>query len=126
MIDAFQDLIESQIEEAVSKKITEGISKLDSLLQTLPKQIPVYNNVAMNVTFVGNPVLSNTSIELDINGLFVPTSDSDSSFCDKELVDLFAPNNSTKMVKISLHEKVFNSISSVFFNVSFALPNLYT
>lgn len=71
MVDAFEGPIGSAVENAISKKIKEGISKLDSRLQSLPKQVSVDHVSAMNVTFTGNPVLVNSSIEIDINGLFI-------------------------------------------------------
>ncbi|MCH98149.1 LBP/BPI/CETP family carboxy-terminal domain protein, partial [Trifolium medium] len=70
LVDAFKANIGSAVEDAVSKKISEGIPTLDDLLQTLPKTILLDETAVLNVSFVGNPVLSNSSIELGINGLF--------------------------------------------------------
>uniref|UniRef100_A0A803QCE2 Lipid-binding serum glycoprotein C-terminal domain-containing protein n=1 Tax=Cannabis sativa TaxID=3483 RepID=A0A803QCE2_CANSA len=119
LVDAFQGNIESLVEDAMSKKIGEGITKLDSLLQSLPKQIQVYDIAAMNVTFVGKPVLSKSSIEFEINGLFTAIDDLTSRFYHKNLLDHVFCNASTKMIEISLHEEVFNSVSLLFFNAGY-------
>lgn len=97
------------------KKIREGMMKLDSLLQSLPKKIAVNDIVAMNVTFTGNPILSNSSVELEINGLFLATDDLVSKLHLKASSALVY---CTKMVEMSLHENVFNSLSAVLFDVS--------
>ncbi|PPS06884.1 hypothetical protein GOBAR_AA13767 [Gossypium barbadense] len=60
----------SEVEDAIIKKIKEGIIKLDSLLQSLPKQLQVNSIVALNVTFMDDPLFTNSSVELEINGLF--------------------------------------------------------
>ncbi|TXG55453.1 hypothetical protein EZV62_020709 [Acer yangbiense] len=57
MVDAYDEKIGSAVENAITKKLKEGILKLDSFLQA-----------SLNVTFVDNPVLSNSSIGFDING----------------------------------------------------------
>ncbi|TYI36500.1 hypothetical protein ES332_A03G146100v1 [Gossypium tomentosum] len=70
IIDAFRGKIMSEVEDAIIKKIKEGIIKLDSLLQSLPKQLQVNSIVALNVTFMDDPLFTNSSVELEINGLF--------------------------------------------------------
>ncbi|KAF3453380.1 hypothetical protein FNV43_RR03820 [Rhamnella rubrinervis] len=119
VIDAFGGTIRSKVEDNIPPKITEGMIKLDSLLQSLPKQITVNDIVVMNVTFVGSPVLSNSSIELEINGLFSATDDLVSNVHPKELSEQFSCNPYAKMVEISLHENVFNSLSSVLFDENY-------
>ncbi|XP_058788107.1 putative BPI/LBP family protein At1g04970 [Vicia villosa] len=117
LVDAFEDNIASSVEEGISGKIKEGITKLDNVLQALPKQISLDETAALNVSFVGNPVLSNSSVAIAINGLFTRTS------------DILAPQNYKKgykvssacgglpkMMKISIHENVFKSASLVYFN----------
>ena len=69
----FKRKIASAVEDAISK-IRERITKLDSLLQSLPKQVPVYSIAVLNVTFVDNPVLCNSSIEFEINGIVTGTA----------------------------------------------------
>ncbi|XP_061962660.1 putative BPI/LBP family protein At1g04970 isoform X2 [Populus nigra] len=70
MIDAFEEQIGSAVENAITKNLGEGILKLDLFLQSLPKEIPVDDDASINVTFVDNPSLSNSSVGFDINGLF--------------------------------------------------------
>lgn len=121
-MDAFGGQIVSAVEDNISKKVREGIVKLDSSLQSLPKQIELDDIVALNVTLVDNPVLSNSSIQFQINGLFTaPIDDSASSLDHKGSLDPLLGNAPAKMVEISLHENVFHSVSLLFFNVSFQL-----
>ena len=53
----------------LSKKIREGLIKLDSLLQSFSNQVPVHSIAVLKVTFVDNSVLCYSSIEFEINGL---------------------------------------------------------
>ncbi|XP_022846038.1 putative BPI/LBP family protein At1g04970 isoform X2 [Olea europaea var. sylvestris] len=55
LVDAFEGKIVSAVENAVSKKIKGGIVKLDSVLQSLPKEVPITNIASMNITFVDDP-----------------------------------------------------------------------
>ncbi|BBH02055.1 lipid-binding serum glycoprotein family protein, partial [Prunus dulcis] len=120
LVDAFEGQIVSAVEDNISKKIREGIMKLDFLLQSLPKQIALDDIAALNVTFVGNPVFSNSSIEFQINGLFMaPNDDFASSLYNKGSLDPVPFNAPAKMVEISLHENVFSSVSLVFFNANY-------
>ena len=120
MINAFEEEIGSAVENAITNKLKDGILKLDSFLQSLPKEIPVDDNASLNVSFVENPLLSNSSIEFDINGLFttrkkVPVPKyyrqtwQPSVFCSDQ----------PKMLGISLDEAVFNSASALYYDVSF-------
>lgn len=118
-MNAFGGQIASAVEDNISKKVREGIVKLDSSLQSLPKQIELDDIAALNVTLVDNPVLSNSSIQFQINGLFTaPIDDSASSLDHKGSLDPLLCNAPAKMVEISLHENVFHSVSLLFFNVS--------
>ncbi|CAB4278067.1 unnamed protein product [Prunus armeniaca] len=120
LVDAFEGQIVFAVEDNISKKIREGIMKLDSLLQSLPKQIALDDIVALNVTFVGNPVFNNSSIEFHINGLFMAPNDNfASSLYNKDSLDPIPFNVPAKMVEISLHENVFSSMSLVFFNANY-------
>lgn len=119
IVDAFQGKIASAVEDAIVKKIREGIIKLDSLLHSLPKQMQVNGVVALNVTFVDDPLLSNSFIELEIDGLFTGSEGiSVSSYCHKGSQSLLSRKGSAKMIEISLHENVFESAASVYFHVS--------
>lgn len=93
---------------------------LDKTLQSLPKQISLDKITALNVSFVGNPVLSNSSVAIAINGLvtgkdevLVPQG------YQKGLKVSSACGGLPKMIKVSIHENVFKSASLVYYNVSF-------
>ncbi|KAE8125467.1 hypothetical protein FH972_020272 [Carpinus fangiana] len=120
VVNAFEGKIASAVENAISKKIREGIIKLDSLLQSIPKEIPVYRTAVLNVTFVDNPVLSNSSIEFEINGL-VTAKDAVlvSNYNHKGWKDIFFGSGPAKMIQISLQQDVFNSVSLVYFDADY-------
>ncbi|OMP09524.1 hypothetical protein COLO4_05388 [Corchorus olitorius] len=120
MIDAFEEQITSAVENAITSKLKDGIVKLDSFLQSLPKEIPVDDIASLNVSFVENPLLSSSSIEFDINGLFtarkkVPVA--------KQYRQTWQPSVSctgqSKMLGISLDEAVFNSASALYYDAEF-------
>ncbi|XP_022940640.1 putative BPI/LBP family protein At1g04970 isoform X2 [Cucurbita moschata] len=145
LVDAFEGKIESTVEDNISKKIGEGVVKLDSSLGSLPREISLAHVAVLNVTFVGSPVLSSSSIEFKIDGLFSPsnktivssynrgdTEDSSNGISRRENVLDSASrvpfkylrnetegsvycNASAKMLEISLHESVLNSASQVIF-----------
>ncbi|XP_019082628.1 PREDICTED: putative BPI/LBP family protein At3g20270 [Camelina sativa] len=113
VVDAFEKTIISTVENTVSKKILEKMKELDSFLQSLPKERKIDDSAAVNLTFTGNPVLGNSSVEVAISGLFMPKGDgvkvsgSPSSSFFREV---------NKMVTISIEEEVFNSATLVYFN----------
>uniref|UniRef100_A0A2P2J3S6 Lipid-binding serum glycoprotein C-terminal domain-containing protein n=1 Tax=Rhizophora mucronata TaxID=61149 RepID=A0A2P2J3S6_RHIMU len=118
MIDAFGGPIGSAVEQAISKKINEGIVKLDSRLQSLPNQIPVDHAASLNITFVGNPRLYNSSIEFVFNGLFTAVDNvSLQSYLHKGAQA--SCNVQARMTEISLDESVLNSASLVHFNAGY-------
>lgn len=111
VVDAFEGKIESTVEDNISKKIKEGIVRLDSSLQSLPQEIPIADVAALNVTFVGSPVLSSSSIEFKINGLFSPFN--------KTLVPSYNQGKTEdSSYGKSRHENVLYSASHVPFKVS--------
>ncbi|CAL0308916.1 unnamed protein product [Lupinus luteus] len=117
LVDAFEGSIASSVEKAITKKIREGIEKLDSLLQYLPKQISLDRTANLNVSFIGNPVLSNSSIAIAVNGLFTARNEvSVPQAYPKEFVISSACGGLPKMIKVSIHENVFKSASLVYFN----------
>lgn len=116
LVDAFKGNIGSAVEDAVSKKIREGIPTLDNLLQTLPKTISIDETAALNISFVDNPVLSNSSIELEIDGLFTERNDVLVPQVYHRRSDISVSSGGLpKMINISLHENVFKSASEVYF-----------
>ncbi|KAF3963979.1 hypothetical protein CMV_011687 [Castanea mollissima] len=120
VVDAFEKKIATAVENAISKKIREGIIKLDSSLQSIPKQVPVYSIAFLNVTFVDNPVMINSSIEFEINGL-VTAKDAFvvSNYNHKGWKGSSSCSSPAKMIQISLQETFFNSISLVYFDADY-------
>lgn len=119
MIDAFEGQIASAVESTLTKKLGEGILQLDSFLQGLPKEILVDDIAALNVTFVGEPSLSNASIGFDINGLFISRKKASvGKYYHKSSESSLFCTDQSKMVEISLEEAVFNSASALYYNVS--------
>ncbi|KAG7653101.1 Lipid-binding serum glycoprotein N-terminal [Arabidopsis suecica] len=120
MVNAFKDQIGSSVESTIAKKLTEGVSDLDSFLQNLPKEIPVDDNAALNVTFTSDPILRNSSITFEIDGLFTKgeTYQVLKSFFRKSVSLVICPGNS-KMLGISVDEAVFNSAAALYYNADF-------
>jgi lipopolysaccharide-binding protein len=102
--------------------VTDGCSKLNALLQKVPKSISLDHISSINLTLVGNPVYSNNSIEFGINGLFSSSPTKGKAYCmwrDDNLhkrVHL-SSNAESKMVLIAIDEDVFNSALQVYFQV---------
>ncbi|KAK6919274.1 Lipid-binding serum glycoprotein, N-terminal [Dillenia turbinata] len=120
IVDAFEEKIGAAVEHGITKKLTEGIIKLDSLLQALPKEVPVYDDAALNVTFVNDPFVNNSSISLEIDGLLTKARKAIYlNYHHKQLQPLVSCSDSPKMLGISLDEAVFNSASSLYFDADF-------
>ncbi|XP_054798489.1 putative BPI/LBP family protein At1g04970 [Prosopis cineraria] len=118
--DLFEGKIASAVEDAISGKIREGISKLSSSLQSLPKEISLGKTAVLNVSYVNNPVLTNSSIEFEINGLFTKENEIlIPQGCHREPETSFSCGGLSKMIKISVHENVLNSASLVYFNAGY-------
>lgn len=115
LVDAFVGQIEASVEQAINKKLREGILKLDSVIQSLPKGIPVDDIASLNVTFINDPILRDSSIGFEINGLFTPTDQKwKNKVYRKHLQDLSCDDPS-KMIGISIDEAVFHSASTLYF-----------
>ncbi|KFK39349.1 hypothetical protein AALP_AA3G232800 [Arabis alpina] len=113
VVDAFQKTILSSVEKTVSKRIAEKMTKLDSFLQSLPKVGKIDDSVAVNLTFTGNPVLGDSSVEAGINGLFMPNGNDVKVSGSRSLSFVSGVN---RMVAISIQQEVFNSATLVYFN----------
>lgn len=119
LVDAFSQKIESAVEDAILKKIKQGIVKVDSRLQSLPDKIPVDEVSSLNVTIVNGPSFSESLVDIGIDGLFVSRNNLlESKHQHKGQASAFR-KEPTKMVQISLHEDVFNSASSIYFNADY-------
>ncbi|THU47618.1 hypothetical protein C4D60_Mb09t17500 [Musa balbisiana] len=115
-LNAFADQIRSAVEDAIVKKINEGALKLDSLLKTVPNKIDVDKVSALNVTFVNDPTFTNSSVEFDINGLFISLDKTSArGYFQKTSQLSHSCNGTQKMLWMSLDESVFNSASDVYF-----------
>ncbi|XP_058745171.1 putative BPI/LBP family protein At1g04970 [Vicia villosa] len=121
IIDAFEGNIGSAVENAITKKLGNGISKLDSYLKSLPKEVPVDDNSSLNVTIINDVLLSESSVGFETNGLFIERNDS------VHIPNLLHKNsklpilctNSSKMLAITLDEAVFNSASALYYDAKF-------
>lgn len=117
-MDGFQDHITSSVESAITQKITEGAEKLDSLLQSLPKEVNLDDVAFMNVTFMKDPLFKSSSVDFYINGLFVSSERAHvNKACQVSVEDSVFLSDASKMLWISLDEAVFNSASDVLFQV---------
>lgn len=116
-IDAFSNHIRSSVENAITNKIMEGASKLDLFLEKLPKEIYVDEVAAMNVTFVNDPLFKSSSVEFDIDGLFIPSGKTAvRSYMHSGDIKFATPlGGCSRMLWLSLDEDVFNSISALYF-----------
>ncbi|KAI4388384.1 hypothetical protein MLD38_000717 [Melastoma candidum] len=117
IVSAFQGKIKSAVEEAIPMKIEEGILRLNSALQELPKEIPVGDAAEMNVTFIDDPVLNNSSVYFELDGLFLPENHLPSviSYRSSHSRVVDSCGDAYKMIEMSLHEDVLNSASEVYF-----------
>ncbi|RDX95526.1 putative BPI/LBP family protein [Mucuna pruriens] len=117
LVDAFAGNIASAVEEAISKKIKEGIATLDFLLQSLPKTIPIDETATLNVSFVDNPVLSDSAIKLEISGLITGKNEVlvPQGYHKGSEISVSSGDRLPTMITISLHENVFKSGSLVYF-----------
>ncbi|KAG5232034.1 BPI/LBP family protein [Salix suchowensis] len=100
MIDAFEEQIGSAVENAITKNLGEGILKLDMF----------YDDASINVTFVDNPSLSNSSV-----GKKVPIP----MYYYKNTLPSVLCTEPAKMLGISLDEAVFNSASALYYDAKF-------
>ncbi|GFZ04966.1 lipid-binding serum glycoprotein family protein [Actinidia rufa] len=86
-------------------------------LQSLPKAVKVDKISALNVTFVGDLVVTNSSISLNVDGLFTVRDHAvDFYHYARNSRASMSCGGRPKMVGISIHENVLNSASLVHFN----------
>lgn len=115
-VDAFQGTISSRIENAISKKVKEITESLNPILGSVPKEVSINNLAALNVTFIGDPVVSGSSLAVAIDGL-VRTSNKImvSRPSPQYLKGRFSCSNPYRMVSISVHENVLESAAFVYY-----------
>lgn len=122
MVNAFEGQIASAVENAIAKALEEGVLKLETFLEGLPKEIPVDDTASLNVTLVNDPLISNNSIGFEINGLFTRTEKGKvSTVFHKNSQSLVSCTYSPKMLGILLDEAVFNSASALYYNAEYML-----
>jgi len=118
-VSFFEKPLRSTIEDTVSQTIEDAIMELNPLLKSIPKEISIDKIATLNVTCINDLVYGNDSINFEIDGLF--------SARDKAVASKYNVRNSqasvsceraAKMLGISIHEKVVNSASLVYFDVS--------
>lgn len=123
-MDAFKEEIESAVEKVITKKLKTAVSLLDTILQTLPKQVPVDDVASLNVTFVDNPFFSDTSVGFEINGLFIENKTDIRSYNKyNHLQPSIHCSDPSKMVGIALDEAVFESAFALYYNVTPQIPS---
>ncbi|CAN1285090.1 Putative BPI/LBP family protein At1g04970 [Linum perenne] len=118
--DAFADRIASAVESTITTKLGDGIVKLDAYLQSLPKEIPVDDVSALNVTFLNDPSLTSNSIQFDINGLFMARENQSTStnyYLNSQSSVLCSDPH--RMLGIELDEAVFNSACTLYYDAKF-------
>lgn len=142
IVDVFAGQIESAVEAAITKNLKEAIPKLALSLESLPKQIPIDDIASLNITFVNNFDLSNSSIGFEINGLFTRRDQAREyefykyplvhekglftqrdqkwilKFYEEHMQALSCPDSS-KMIGISIDEAVFRSASNLYFEAGY-------
>ncbi|KAI3509627.1 hypothetical protein L1887_25050 [Cichorium endivia] len=118
VVDAFEESIRSEVSKEIIKKLKAGVIKLGSVVESLPKLIEVDDIASLNVTFVNDPFLSDTSLGFGINGLFVE-SKKDKFLFGNMLPPPVSCSDPSKMVGIALDEAVFNSAFGLYYNAMF-------
>ncbi|KAK1273279.1 putative BPI/LBP family protein [Acorus gramineus] len=115
-VDAFEAQIRSSVETTITNKVSEGTMKLDSFLQNLPKEVQVDDVSALNVTLVNDPLLGDSFIGFEVNGLFTAKDEATyfRSFHTNFLSSI-SYDGPSEMLVISLDEAVFNSASTIYF-----------
>lgn len=117
IVDAFEDQITSAVENAIANKLTSGVSTLNTFLHELPKEIAVDDTASINVTFVNEITMTDSSIGFEISGLFSRRKiESSLNHNFRNLQRLVSCHDNSKMLGISLDEAVFTSASNLYYN----------
>ncbi|KAD5507602.1 hypothetical protein R6Q59_031605 [Mikania micrantha] len=119
IVDFFEDDIISAVENTITNKVIDVVMELDSKFQSFPKEITFGDTAILNATITDGPIMSSTSVLFGIDGLFAQIdSEMTSGSYGISLSSDSSCKNPEKMVGISVHEKVFNSASLVYFNTN--------
>nr|GEU39248.1 putative BPI/LBP family protein At1g04970 [Tanacetum cinerariifolium] len=129
IVDFFSEDIAYANEDTITSKVKEAVIQLDSVIQSLPKQVSFGDTTTLNVTVTDGPIMSSTSLLIGIDGLFTQIGNEVTSgrYGNSLLSSSSVCNNPMKMVAISVHEDVLNSASLVYFNankISWIVDNL--
>ncbi|CAL0317606.1 unnamed protein product [Lupinus luteus] len=120
IVDAFEEQIGSAVENAITKKLKEGISRFGSYLRNLPKEVPVDEHASLNVTFVNDVLLSDSSVGFETNGLFIGNDSLPIPHLGHMNSNLpVLCTDSSKMLGITLDQAVFNSASALYYDAKF-------
>ncbi|CAN0920714.1 Putative BPI/LBP family protein At1g04970 [Linum grandiflorum] len=122
IFDAFGDHIATAVESTITTKLGDGIVKVDAFLQSLPKEIPVDDIAALNVTVLKDPSLTSNSIQFDINGLFMERENPSTSmnyYLNSQSSSSVLCSDPSRMLGIELDEAVFNSACTLYYDAKF-------
>lgn len=122
---AFDEEIRSAVEAAISKRIIASSEQLDNYLQALPRNLPIDDVSAIDVTIVEDPLVNPTFLSVGLKGEFTSlVKPMNFTFPDHGLEPGLFCSDSTKMVTIALMDYVINSATAVYYEVH-ALQTLY-
>jgi hypothetical protein len=122
---AFEDEIRSAIETAIVKRIMASAEQLDDYLQALPRNLPIDDVSAIDVTILEDPLVNPTFLSVGLKGEFTSlVKPVNFTFPDHGLEPGLFCSDSTKMVTIALMDYVVNSATTVYYEVH-VLQTLY-
>lgn len=120
---AFDAQIRAAIEAAISKQIIISAEKLDNYLQSVPRNLPIDDASAIDVTVVGDPLVNPTFLSVGVEGEFTSLlKPINFTRPDHGLEPGLFCSDSTKMVTIALCDYVINSATTVYYEVLSLIP----
>lgn len=121
---AFDAQIRAAIEAAISKQIIISAEKLDNYLQSVPRNLPIDDASAIDVTVVGDPLVNPTFLSVGVEGEFTSLlKPVNFTLPDHGLEPGLFCSDSTKMVTIALCDYVINSATAVYYEVPPLFPS---
>lgn len=113
---AFEDEIRSAIETAIVKRIMASAEQLDDYLQALPRNLPIDDVSAIDVTILEDPLVNPTFLSVGLKGEFTSlVKPVNFTVPDHGLEPGLFCSDSTKMVTIALMDYVVNSATTVYY-----------